>query len=125
MHDIGKLDIPVDVLSKPAPLDPDERYLMDTHPREGFDRLEGIADERVRRIIVGHHEYQRSAYPRKGPRLHNLSSLTELVAVADLFDALASKRSYKPALEKDVIERIMREDFLGDPSLVERALARY
>lgn len=138
LHDVGKLNIPVTILSKRGSLDGQERTIMDEHPAHGFALLATLRDPRVRRIAVAHHEYKPSPYPRKnierrcGVREATdrrtkdpmITSLAQIVAVADLYDALASKRSYKPALPKPQIEKILREQFGGDPKYITMVLCR-
>lgn len=140
LHDIGKTKIPVELLSKPAALNPQERKLISTHPRIGFLQLSDL-DDRVRRIIVAHHEYKPNPYPRseKERRQHScfersttdrrevdqhINTLAQMVAAADLYDALTSKRAYKEPLPKEVVERIIREEYKGDEKWAERVLKR-
>lgn len=138
LHDVGKLNIPATILSKRGSLDVQERTTMDEHPTHGFTLLATLSDPRVRQIAVAHHEYKPSPYPREGTeRRHDardamdrrrtdpmIASLAQIVAVADLYDALASKRSYKPALPKPQIERILREQFKGDQKYIAMVLCR-
>ena len=66
LHDIGKLDMPASILSKPAPLDDNEWRIMRTHPQVGYDLLEEPATIRgAAEIVLSHHEaYDGSGYPR-------------------------------------------------------------
>lgn len=139
LHDLGKCDVANDLLSKPATLEAHEREEMERHTRYGFDRLTDAAFGEVRKIVVAHHEVKERPYPRRGverredaretpPRRQFdpvIRRLTELVAVADMFDALASVRGYKPALEPAEIRRIMTTQFIGNQDLVRQCLERF
>ena len=138
LHDIGKTKIPTTILAKRGQLDAQERTLMDEHPVHGFNLLEALPDPRIRQIVIAHHEYKPSPYPREGverrdsardvmDRRRNdpiITSLAQLVAVADLYDALASRRSYKPALPKPQIEQLLRTQFKGNQKYITAVLRR-
>ncbi len=139
LHDLGKRDITLDVLAKPGKLSPDEIAVMHGHVRLGFIALEGFGDERIRYIIAMHHEFKRQGpYPRGGEdrrtksrgnceRRHydaQVCALAQFLAVADIYDSLAHKRAYKDALPEDEIEIILRQDFTGNPKLIDEVLRR-
>lgn len=107
LHDIGKVSIPEAILHKPEPLTPDEQAVMATHvelgtelvesliSRFGLEHLGGIRI--LRNIVACHHEYlDGSGYPR-GLRGDAVPLEARIVTVADIFDALSSRRDYKPA----------------------------
>ncbi len=123
-HDAGKLLTPVEILAKPGKLDEKERARMNRHPLLGLQILdEYTRDEAAYHAAVGHHEYKTGAsYPRHKRRGED--ELVEAVALADFYDALASKRGYKPAFSKDEIERIMHEEFNGNPQHLDELLRR-
>ena len=93
----------------------------------------------IKQILVAHHEYQNKPYPRNGidrrkiersgsDRRSNRSQaavLAQIVAVADMFDALASQRSYKEALKKSDTETILRNQFTGDALYIDQVLRRF
>ena len=103
-HDIGKLDVPAAVLSKPGPLDAAERALVELHCVGGARRLLMLAspdsDESTTAAVgvaLSHHEWWNgSGYPFKlnGTAIPRCA---RIVAVADVMDALTSARAYKPA----------------------------
>lgn len=129
LHDIGKLGVPRHVLSKNGPLDDSERKAVRMHPRYAFEWLRPYGVES--RVVVAHHELSSDPYPRNpgapGPFSDRrrpepwLDPLKQMLAVADMFDALVSARDYKPALARDEAISIMRCTFRGDPKYVDMA----
>lgn len=97
MHDIGKMDIPENLLNKPAGLSTDEFELMKNHVSIGYElikddiSLSGI----TKQIVYGHHErLDGTGYPR-GLGQNNISIYTRVVSICDMFDALTSDRAYQ------------------------------
>lgn len=113
MHDIGKIGVPDLVLLKPGKLDADEWEVMKDHTRIGYEILR---DSRSRFISLGaeiaryHHErYDGSGYP-EGIRGDEIPLAAQIVAVADVYDALTTRRPYKPAWKSaDAVDYIRRE----------------
>lgn len=124
MHDIGKIGIPDKILLKPAKLDPDEWEVMQTHTTIGGDILKNPDSEIIeisRRIALSHHEkFNGKGYPY-GLKGEDIPVEGRIVAIADVFDALSSKRPYKDPwpLEKtlDLIKSEKGEHF--DPLAVD------
>jgi diguanylate cyclase (GGDEF)-like protein/putative nucleotidyltransferase with HDIG domain len=111
LHDVGKLVVPSEVLNKPGKLTPEEWDLMRSHPSAGVDMLAGIDFPwDVRPLIESHHErWDGKGYP------HALSGTdiplsARILAVADVYDALTSVRSYKAAYTHEEAIDIMRRD---------------
>ncbi len=139
LHDIGKASLPADILSKRTALNSTDRALLNEHARLGFLALESFEPEIVKHIVVAHHEYQNKPYPRNGidrrktgrggpDRRSNRSQagvLAQILAAADMFDALTSQRSYKEALSKSDTETLLREQFTGDALYIDQVLRRY
>lgn len=105
LHDIGKIGIPDDILLKQGRLNPEERKIMQTHVVKGVEMIErifhdfnlsSIPDSAVLLNIVGcHHEFMDgSGYP-KGLKGSDIPVEARIVTVADIFDALVSRRPYK------------------------------
>ncbi|MEQ1771556.1 MAG: HD domain-containing phosphohydrolase [Devosia sp.] len=100
LHDIGKVAIPDAILFKPARLSADETSVMRTHATVGEDILGDASSDLVRtacRIAGTHHErWDGKGYP-KGLAGEQIPIEGRIVSVADVFDALCTARSYKPA----------------------------
>ncbi|MBN2504800.1 MAG: HD domain-containing protein [Bacilli bacterium] len=103
IHDIGKIGIPSETLSKPAKLTFYEYEFIKTHSEQGYNMLKNIPFfEQIAEIILEHHErLDGSGYPRK---LKGDEILPEarVLAVADVFEAMTSHRPYRPALGLEV-----------------------
>jgi putative two-component system response regulator len=100
MHDIGKIGISPAILKKPAELSPEERAEMEQHTLFGEKILEGSSSPLIQLaaiIAASHHEkWDGGGYPR-GLKGSDIPIAGRIAAVADVFDALTSKRSYKNA----------------------------
>lgn len=99
LHDIGKVSTPDQILRKPGPLDAGEQAIMHTHVQQGEDILSGIGwlDE-AHGVVAGHHEkWDGSGYPRQLAG-EAIPLGARVFAVADVFDALCSRRPYKTGM---------------------------
>ncbi|RYA24467.1 metal-dependent phosphohydrolase [Malaciobacter halophilus] len=112
MHDIGKVGIKDEILNKPGKLTPKEFSIMKTHSKLGFNMLKN-SDKKILKtaaiVAYEHHEkWDGTGYPRKlkGKDIHIYGRIT---AVADVFDALGSKRVYKAAWSLDEIFKLFKE----------------
>ncbi|MGB2695847.1 MAG: HD domain-containing phosphohydrolase [Dehalococcoidia bacterium] len=98
IHDVGKAHVPDIVLQKPGPLSPEEWKIMQKHTAWGDELLADNLDfETARQVARWHHErWDGSGYP-DGIAGEQIPFVARIVAVADVFDALISKRPYKEA----------------------------
>lgn len=98
VHDIGKIRIPDSILLKPDRLTDEERRVMETHPRLGFEILSQFsAYEKVLELVLTHHErYDGRGYPNStvGRRL---LLVAQVIPVADSLDAMTTTRAYRNA----------------------------
>ncbi len=99
VHDLGKISVPADILSKPTKLTKIEFELIKTHPQSGYDILKDIDFPwPIARMILEHHErMDGSGYPRK-LRGDDILLESRILAVADVVESMASHRPYRPAL---------------------------
>ena len=110
LHDIGKLDMPVSILSKPAPLDDAEWQVMRTHPQVGYELLsEQPRFARAAPIVWAHHEsFDGTGYPR-GLAGNRIPYGARILAVADAYDSMTQPHTQRPALPPSMaIEEIAR-----------------
>ena len=136
LHDMGKEDIPLEILEKQGPLSDEEKMIMQGHSRLGFIKIKEPEFEDVRKIVVGHHEYKRNPYPRHGEdrreeprngerrRNDGIDELVQIVAACDMFDALGESRSYKEPMDPREVERIMRSQYTGSPQFIRQLMRR-
>jgi putative two-component system response regulator len=129
LHDIGKLALPDGVLSKPGPLSPEERQIVETHTTIGAAIVDSVAREfgaaltdlaTARGIVRHHHErWDGGGYPDRltGDAIPPAARLT---AIADVYDALRRKRPHKPAFSHArAVDCILCEmDGAFDPAVV-------
>lgn len=128
LHDVGKIGIPDHILNKPGRHTDEEFAIMKTHAQLGHDIL-NRSDKKVLQLgaIIAHQHHERwegGGYPRnlKGNEIHIAGRIT---ALADVFDALGSKRCYKDAwpIEQIVAEISKQKGKQFDPDLVDIMLA--
>ncbi len=109
LHDIGKIFIPDEVLSKPGTLTPGERRMIETHTVKGARYLmgvEGVPKLAVLAALEHHQKFDGNGYPSiKGGWTPNITS--QLISVADVFDAMRSKRSYQESHSLEKIEGVL------------------
>ena len=115
LHDIGKVDVPLEILNKPARLTKEEYEEMKKHPEYGLKRLrdnEKTNGEEVpavvKNAVYSHHEnWDGSGYPR-GLQAEEIHKFARIIHVADVYDALTAKRAYKDSMNPaDAIEYLM------------------
>lgn len=110
LHDIGKIGIRDSVLLKPGKLTPEERAIIEEHPVKGAEILRPIPSmEPLIPAVLHHHERcDGSGYPHglKGKDIHLWA---RIIAVADVFDALTSHRTYRTALDLEKALAIIKD----------------
>jgi PAS domain S-box-containing protein len=125
VHDIGKMSIPAEILSKPTKLSYIEYGLIKTHPQSGHDTLKGTElPYPIAEIVHQHHErLDGSGYPQ-GLKGDNIILEARILAVADVVEAMASHRPYRPALGIDAAlnEIEQNKGILYDAEVVEVCL---
>ncbi len=125
IHDIGKISVPAELLSKPTRLSDIEFSLIKVHPQSGYDILKDIQFPwPIARIILEHHERMNgSGYPN-GLTGDKLLIESRILAVADVVESMASHRPYRPALGIGAaLDEINKNKVvLYDPAVVDACL---
>jgi putative nucleotidyltransferase with HDIG domain len=122
MHDIGKICIPIEVLTKPGKLTAEERKLVSLHPSEGA-RMIMSSDTGLDLAAVVAFEHHKMLDGSGYPQTHygrDTALASRLVHVCDVFDALRTRRPYREAWEQEVVFRYLleRSGSEFDPALV-------
>ncbi len=137
LHDIGKVGIPDNVLHKPGKLSPEEWKIMKTHSELGAKAIKkSIEDQKNQTVFdflhvamdIAHYHHEKwdgSGYP-KGLKGSDIPLSARLMALADVFDALISKRVYKPAFTLEKTTEIILEGRGShfDPDIVDAFVAQ-
>ena len=125
VHDIGKISIPTEILSRPGKFSPLEYDLVKTHAEQGYQILKDIEFPLpIARIIREHHErMDGSGYPQ-GLKGNEMLPESRILAVADVLDAMSSHRPYRPSLglEAAINEIETHRGTLFDPEVVDAML---
>ena len=125
IHDIGKITVPTEILSKPGPLSEMQFDMVKMHPQAGYDILEGIKFPwLVAEIVLQHHErMDGSGYPH-GITGEEIMLEARILAVADVVEAMSSHRPYRPALgiDKALEEISQNRVILYDPEVVDTCI---
>lgn len=125
IHDIGKITVPADILSKPGILSNLERQMVQLHVTAGYDLLKNLdLPWNVAQVVLQHHErLDGSGYPA-GLRADEILFKSRILAVADVVEAMSSHRPYRPALgiETGLAEIRREKGSLYDPLVVDACL---
>jgi HD-GYP domain-containing protein (c-di-GMP phosphodiesterase class II) len=150
LHDVGKMSVPGQILTKPGRLDLKERAMMEAHVLVGariFRKARTPLDRLTFQVILDHHErWDGQGYPgwvdidtglplpgRMGPggrvagkRGEDISIFGRILAVADVYDALVSRKTYRDSFDESLSIQIMEQESGRhfDPEVVESLLAR-
>lgn len=125
LHDAGKMMIPKEIIEKPGRLTPEEYEIVKKHPLYGYEivQVRPFSDV-VKDIILHHHETETgSGYPDGST---DISIETKIVSIADKYDAITSRRSYKRACDKYTafVEMGMFQPVYGGLEAIYRALSQ-
>lgn len=122
VHDLGKIYVPAEILSKPNRLNDIEFSLIKTHPQVGYDLLKTIEFPwPIAQIVYQHHErIDGEGYPQ-GLRADEILLEAKIICVADVVEAIASHRPYRPSrgMEKALGEIQKNKGTLYEPEVVE------
>jgi len=115
LHDIGKSDIPMDILNKKGPLDEDELEIIRRHPEASYRILKETGHLTVEAglIAMQHHEHMDgSGYPM-GLKGSAIDEFAQICTIADVFDALTTNRSFRPAMSSFDALNLMKTEMHG------------
>ncbi|BAV32950.1 hypothetical protein SCL_0628 [Sulfuricaulis limicola] len=125
IHDVGKIYVPAEILSRPGKLSEAEFNLIKAHPQVGYEIIKGIEFPwHVAKMILQHHErLNGSGYPQ-GLKGDEVCLEARILAVADVVEAMASHRPYRPSLGLDAaLEEVSQNrGVLYDPQAVDICL---
>ncbi len=125
IHDLGKMAVPAEILSKPGKINDNEFAIIKSHPQVGYNILKGIEFPwPVAKMVLQHHErINGSGYPQ-GLTLDDILPEARILAVADVVEAMSSHRPYRPALgtNKALDEISKNRGVLYDPDVVDACL---
>ncbi len=128
LHDIGKIAVPSEILTKPGRLSPLEMEMVKTHCQNAYDILKAIEfPYPVAEIILQHHErLDGSGYPQ-GLKGENILLEARIIGVADVIEAISSHRPYRPAKDIDMAMKEIADHrgTLYDTNVVDAALDIY
>lgn len=130
LHDIGKIGIPEHILNKPGKLTDDEYSIIKTHPTIGYEMIKHVAGFKqngISDIVLYHHErYDGKGYP-VGLKGDQIPLVARIVAVADTFDAMSSKRVYRNELDLEYTLDEIRQNkgTQFDPQIVDAFLSLF
>ncbi|HWT27180.1 MAG TPA: HD-GYP domain-containing protein [Mobilitalea sp.] len=121
LHDIGKMLVPKEIITKAAKLTENEYQIVKTHAIKGYQALKDYPiDIRVKYAALMHHERcDGSGYPN-GFKSDQIEDFSKIIAIADVYDAMTSNRNYRDAIcPFDVVENFERDGFLKfDPKFL-------
>jgi len=118
IHDIGRVGITNDIMSKMTPLIESEYGAIKTHPEIGYKLIKDILPESMSLGVLHHHEYWNGAGYPKGLKGENIPLFSRVIRIPDVWDALTSDRPYRKALSPESAIHIMNlEVDTFDPKL--------
>ena len=128
LHDIGKIAVPTEILSKPGKLNEVEYEMIKTHAKIGYNILKKIEFPwPVARAVLQHHErWNGSGYPY-GIRGEDILLEARILAVADVMEAMSSHRPYRPSIgaDKALDEIVKNSGILYDPAVANACIAAF
>ncbi len=125
LHDVGKISVPIEILSSPAVLTKAQRQLVEGHAQAGYELLRSIPSlEQEAVTVLQHHErLDGSGYPQRLAG-DDICLHARILAVADVAEAMSSHRPYRPAKgpEAAIEELVANKGILYDPAVVDAYL---
>lgn len=110
LHDIGKIEIPDAVLLKPEKLTPEEYSLIKYHSKASFELLKHEPFKVLSKVVLHHHEYYNGRGYPDGLIGEHIPFFSQIIAVADSFDAMTTNRAYRKSMTKAEALAILEEE---------------
>jgi diguanylate cyclase (GGDEF)-like protein/PAS domain S-box-containing protein/putative nucleotidyltransferase with HDIG domain len=110
LHDIGKITVPPEILNKPGRLTPEEYEMIKKHPETGYQILKSVDEyASLANYVLYHHErIDGTGYP-EGLKGEDIPLVSRIIAVADAYEAMTSKRSYQaPRTREEAAKELLR-----------------
>ncbi len=111
LHDAGKVGVPTSILDKPGRPDKEEWKIIQSHPKDSdliLSKISSLSD--IAEIAASHHErFDGKGYP-KGLKGDEINILSQIISVADTFDAITSSRAYRDAKPAEIAYKIICEE---------------
>ncbi len=126
LHDIGKIMMPKEIITKPSRLTPTEFAIIKSHPVFGYEiLLTQEIDERIRLVAYEHHEKcNGTGYPH-GKKGDQISDFAKIVSIADIYEAMTANRKYRTGMcPFDVINAFMGSIQAYDPKVLLQTMER-
>jgi len=132
LHDIGKIDVPSNILEKAYALSSEEKEILMQHPGFGYQRLKDT-DGILKYMVLIHHRYKKRSYPdidsfETDINIERLDKYTQIISVSDILDALldgrGGSRQYKRRHSLQSLVRTIYDEFTGDRDLITHGLLR-
>ncbi len=123
LHDIGKISIPESILLKPDVLSDEEYEIIKNHSKAGAELLEREPFYDIASIVLHHHEhFDGSGYPY-GLKGNEIPFLSQIIMIADVYDAVTTNRSYRKAMSKEEALKLIEDGrgVLFNPDIVDIA----
>ncbi|MBI5439854.1 MAG: HD domain-containing protein, partial [Deltaproteobacteria bacterium] len=128
VHDLGKIKVPAEILARPGQLSEIEERIIQIHPEAGWEILKGVEFPwPIAEMVLAHHErLNGSGYPQ-GLRGEQISLGARILGVADVVEAMASHRPYRPSRGLNAALSQVESDrgVLFDPAVVDACLALF
>jgi len=125
-HDIGKIEVPEQILNKPSALNESELAIIRKHPESGYRLLQPLKpDSIIAEVALQHHEMLDGSGYLFGLRAKEINPVARIIAVADVVDTMTSPQVYRPASTMDQALQEIKQNsgLLYDVKVVDAALA--
>ena len=116
LHDMGKTQVPIEIIQKPGPLTPEERTIINRHPEDGYVLLEeaGVMTETIKVMTLQHHEKDDGTGYPYGLKAGDIHPLARICRLVDVYEAITAKRPYHEPRTTFEALRLMQEHLLTD-----------